>query len=1131
MPKTYNFSSFNLFSRLLSYLAVVFFLFFFGLYGYLVNAEISSASLGQVRGSYEMAADAPVAVITVDEPSVYAPGSSGYAPDWGMHLTKGYAPYPIFFQGWQSTPREDIVKYEWDFGDGSAKFYGFNAAHVYETPGNYTVSLRVLNSAGVWSGYDSINVEIMSRAGKRTYYVDSQLGDDSNSGLCETPDGKGCGPWRTAQKAFASMPRPNQWNTNLSTWIYQPGDRILFKRGQAFEVTSKTTIGNGYGTGGYYFGAYGSGAKPLIQWKGASSDFMLDFDLGSGYIGFIDLQFQFYNETTGVKGIGLIWVNEYLKNILFLRDDFYNPDNGVWNISGVDKSRPVSGLFMVDSTVHNNETHSTSVTQIAAFGLNSLAILNSTFDQSGNHTAYFGYIDKAVIKDSVFSRPAFGRAALRISGESFEFPANNIYVADNYFLGWVDPVADSRAHNGGGTRYNYNLVNFGPNNTSEKMLTDIIFENNVVTNSESLMDITNGENIKIRNNIFVTPDVSTARKFAFSSNVGWETRPLKNVDFVGNTFVLSGNVPTYALNGILQINDFDKTSVYGDRHQNVRIMNNIIYSNGSGRAISFDKLDSSDVAEFTINNNIYYLANAVQAKLIFVDGIGYTLSEWQTQTGQDLNSLTSQPLFQSTVNTITHSPGQPASLAAGIAEADAYKNMLKLSSGSPAINAGANLGADLYYDFFGTKRPQDAATDIGFYELASASPPPPICSPDWICTAWSPTTCPSSGTQTRTCTDKNNCGTTSGKPATTQTCTYVAPICSPDWICTAWSPTTCPSSGTQTRTCTDKNNCGTTSGKPATTQTCTYVAPICSPDWICTAWSVCNSAGRQIRTCTDKNNCGTTSGKPATTQTCTYVAPICSPDWICTAWSVCNSAGRQIRTCTDNKSCGTASSKPSESQACTYIPPQGGSIPETQKTQSTNRERLSYRFYQGRLVKLANDSAIYHIGPDNKRRLFSNEGTYWTWYSGTWKDQIIETVSQDEFDNIAIDKNVTIRPGASLIKFANSAKIYAVLPNDTLCTVTGLYNNYWRNRVILIQNSFEMDYTKDGNCQIAASSKYPDGSLIQYKESAEIYYILDGYKHLVSPEVFKANNFSQANTVINVPTTISYPTGWDLEKW
>lgn len=44
--------------------------------------------------------------------------------------------------------------------------------------------------------------------------------------------------------------------------------------------------------------------------------------------------------------------------------------------------------------------------------------------------------------------------------------------------------------------------------------------------------------------------------------------------------------------------------------------------------------------------------------------------------------------------------------------------------------------------------------------------------------------------------------------------------CVPDWDCSSWSD--CTSSGSQTRTCTDLNNCGVTSGKPSETQTCEY---------------------------------------------------------------------------------------------------------------------------------------------------------------------------------------------------------------------------------------------------------------------------------------------------------------------
>jgi len=47
--------------------------------------------------------------------------------------------------------------------------------------------------------------------------------------------------------------------------------------------------------------------------------------------------------------------------------------------------------------------------------------------------------------------------------------------------------------------------------------------------------------------------------------------------------------------------------------------------------------------------------------------------------------------------------------------------------------------------------------------------------------------------------------------------------CTPKWECTAW--TECLPEGKMTRTCTDKNNCRTTAGKPAEIQTCNYVPP------------------------------------------------------------------------------------------------------------------------------------------------------------------------------------------------------------------------------------------------------------------------------------------------------------------
>ena len=91
--------------------------------------------------------------------------------------------------------------------------------------------------------------------------------------------------------------------------------------------------------------------------------------------------------------------------------------------------------------------------------------------------------------------------------------------------------------------------------------------------------------------------------------------------------------------------------------------------------------------------------------------------------------------------------------------------------------------------------------------------------------------------------------------------------CTENWTCGDWL--SC-SSGTQTRTCTDANSCGTTTTRPATTQSC---GGVCTESWTCAAWSACSAAGTQTRTCTDTTACGTTAGKPAETQSCTYIPP------------------------------------------------------------------------------------------------------------------------------------------------------------------------------------------------------------------------------------------------------------------
>lgn len=185
----------------------------------------------------------------------------------------------------------------------------------------------------------------------------------------------------------------------------------------------------------------------------------------------------------------------------------------------------------------------------------------------------------------------------------------------------------------------------------------------------------------------------------------------------------------------------------------------------------------------------------------------------------------------------------------------------------------------------------------------------------------------------------------------------------------------------------------------------------------------------------------------------------------------------------------------------------------------------AYSATAGDKIKVANGSAVYYIGDDMKRHLFSNEVTYWTWFSGSWSGQGVKTITQSELDAIGVGANVVARPGTDLVKFDNSPKVYVVSVDGMLYSIDDATRTAWfpGKTPVTIQSSFEANYTKSSST-LTSSSKLPDGSLIKYQGSDTIYLVWDGKKRQVTDEGFTANNFKNS-AVVTVPTSMTYDTG------
>jgi hypothetical protein len=107
-------------------------------------------------------------------------------------------------------------------------------------------------------------------------------------------------------------------------------------------------------------------------------------------------------------------------------------------------------------------------------------------------------------------------------------------------------------------------------------------------------------------------------------------------------------------------------------------------------------------------------------------------------------------------------------------------------------------------------------------------------------------------------------------------------------------------------------------------------------------------------------------------------------------------------------------------------------------------------------------NTVYWYANDGKRYVFPNTTVFYSWFPNF---NNVQTVSDSELYAIQIGGNVTMRPGANLVKVATDPKTYAVSRGGILHWVTSeslasqLFGWNWNTKVVDVADSYFTNYT------------------------------------------------------------------------
>jgi hypothetical protein len=373
----------------------------------------------------------------------------------------GAAPLAVFFDATASnaapptaTAYHDL-EYSWNFGDPTSGSWtkgsrsgsslrtvatGPVAAHVYETPGTYTVTLQIKSGSGTVSN-SCIQIAVQSPdivfAGSKTLCV-STSGTFNLGAPNECPAGSDTLTSANFKAAVEAAPATTK--------------RILFRRGETFAAATSAILAN---TGAGIIGAFGTAAaKPIVTTPAADAALRLSSNATPSFADWrvMDIEFDGLN---GANAFGIA-ANGGFSQITMLRLAVHNVHIGVLfsdgTMDGLNTAVPLSvplwdQIAIADSSIANIDNG------VATGGGYGVYLVAQRFSFMGNFIDNLGggehgmrnpYLTKAAITNNTFANAAPSKLVLTVRGPDFvgghpAYPAGTytekLVVADNKFLG------------------------------------------------------------------------------------------------------------------------------------------------------------------------------------------------------------------------------------------------------------------------------------------------------------------------------------------------------------------------------------------------------------------------------------------------------------------------------------------------------------------------------------------------------------------------------------------------------------------------------------------------------------------------------------------------------------------------